>query len=124
MPPEGDPDVPGLPQTTQRFELLQSVLAAEHLLPAQHGCPAPPQGTQVLAVLLLVLLHAVPGSRQAPPTAVDAQQVCPVAPHALQMYAEAPELLSEKHWVPGSVHRLFEQHGPPDLPQAAHTEVV
>jgi hypothetical protein len=36
----------------------------------------------------------------------------------------APELLSEKHWVPGSVHRLFVQQGPPAFPQAAHTELV
>jgi len=85
VPAEGDADVPGLPQTTHKFELLQSVPAAEHLLPAQQGCPAPPQGTQVLDVLLLVLLHAVPGSRQALATVEDEQQACPVAPHALQM---------------------------------------
>jgi hypothetical protein len=84
VPDDDELDVPGLPHTTQRLELLQRVFAAEHLLPGQQGCPAPPHGTQVLDVLLLVLLHAVPGSRQAPPTAEDEQQVCPVAPHALQ----------------------------------------
>jgi hypothetical protein len=83
-PDPGDVDVPGLPQTTQRLELLHTVLASEHLLPVQQGCPAPPQGTQVLVVLLDVLLQAVPGSRQAPPTADVEQQVCPVAPQALQ----------------------------------------
>jgi hypothetical protein len=77
-------EVPAVPQTTQRFELLQMVLAAVQVLPVQQGWPAPPQGTQVLPLLLLVLLQAVPGSRQAPPTEVLEQQACPVAPHSLQ----------------------------------------
>lgn len=76
--------MPGVPQTAQRFELLQIVLAAEQLLPEQHGWPAPPHGTQVLVLLVLVLLQAVPGSWQAPPVAELEQQGCPVAPHALQ----------------------------------------
>jgi hypothetical protein len=48
---------------------------SEHLLPAQQGWPGPPHGTQVEP------LHAVPASRHWVP---DEQQVCPVAPHALQ----------------------------------------
>jgi len=72
--------LPGVPQTTQRFEPLQTVLAALHLLPAQQGCPVPPHGTQV-PLLVLVLLQAVPGSRQTTPLV---QQACPVPPHSLQ----------------------------------------
>jgi hypothetical protein len=74
-PAEGDAEVPGLPHTTQRPELLQMVPESEHLLPAQQGWPGPPHGTQVEP------LHAVPASRHWVP---DEQQVCPVAPHALQ----------------------------------------
>jgi hypothetical protein len=82
VPDEGDVEMPGLPQTTQSFEALHSVFSAVHWLLAQQGCPAPPQGTQVPEVLLE--LHAVPGSRHAPPTAEDEQHDCPVAPQALQ----------------------------------------
>ncbi len=73
-------DVPGLPQTTQRLELLQVVPASEHLLPGQQGWPAPPQGTQVLDELLQV----VPASRHAPPVDEEEQQGCPVPPQTLQ----------------------------------------
>lgn len=78
VPDEGDAAVPGLPHTTQSPELLQTVPASEHLLPAQQVCPAPPHGTQA------ELLHVVPGSRHAVLDDGDKQQVCPVAPHALQ----------------------------------------
>jgi len=79
-PVEGDEDVPGLPQTTHRLELLQMVPASAHLLPGQQGWPALPQGTQVLDELLQV----VPASRQALPDDEDEQHGCPVPPHALQ----------------------------------------
>jgi hypothetical protein len=115
VPDEGDDEVPGLPHTTQRLELLQTVPASEHLLPAQQGCPGPPQGTQVEP------LHVVPASRHAVP---DEQQDWPVAPHALQTVALTPELVSDMHWVPGSVHVLLEQHGLPAFPQAEQTEFV
>jgi hypothetical protein len=63
-----DVDVPGVPHTTHRFELLQRVPASLQVEPAQQGWPAPPHATQVAAVLVvLVLLHAVPGSRHAVP---------------------------------------------------------
>jgi hypothetical protein len=35
-----------------------------------------------------------------------------------------PELLSYRHWAPGSLHKLPAQQGPPAFPQVAHVEVV
>jgi hypothetical protein len=77
---ELDVDVPGVPQTAHRFELLQIVFAAVQVEPVQQGCPAPPHGTQVLELVL----QAVPGSRHAPPVDEDEQHACPVLPHSLQ----------------------------------------
>jgi len=47
---EVEVDVPGVPHTTHRFELLQRVLASLQTAPLQQGCPAPPQATQVLVL--------------------------------------------------------------------------
>lgn len=76
--------VPGVPQLWQRFELLQRVLAAVQVLPVQQVWPAPPHATQVLLLLLVLPLQAVPGSWHAPPVDVLEQQACPVPPHTLQ----------------------------------------
>jgi hypothetical protein len=52
-----------------------------HAVPeVQQDWPVPPQATQV-PELVLVLLHAVPGSLHAVP---EVQQAWPVAPHSLQ----------------------------------------
>ncbi len=71
--------VPGVPQTTHRFELLHTMFAAVQTEPVQHGCPAPPQATHVL----VLLLQLVPASRHAPPTDEDEQQAWPIPPHGL-----------------------------------------
>ena len=113
-------DVPGVPQTAHRLELLQMVPAAVQVDEAQQGCPAPPHPTQV-PELLLVLLHAVPGSRHVVP---EVQQACPVPPHSLHTYVLEPLLLSYRHCVPASLHKLPAQQGPPDFPQVAHVELV
>lgn len=71
-----DVEVPGLPHTAHKFELLQMVPASLQTEPAQQGWPAPPQATQVDELLL----HAVPGSRHVVP---DSQQAWPIPPHNL-----------------------------------------
>lgn len=75
-----EPDGLGVPHTTHRFdEVLHMVFAAVQLLPVQQGAPAVPQAWQVD----VLLLHAVPGSLQAPPVVELEQQDCPVPPHNL-----------------------------------------
>jgi hypothetical protein len=78
LPVELDVDVPGVPQTAHRFELLQIVFAAVQVEPVQQGCPTPPHGTQVLELVL----QTVPGSRH-PADEVE-QHGWPVLPHSLQ----------------------------------------
>jgi len=75
--------------------------------------------------VLLVYKHWLVGSLHVPELDDDEeleQQGWPVPPHCLQVYR--PVELSERHCVPASEQVLPAQHGPPVLPQAAHTAPV
>jgi hypothetical protein len=72
-------------------------------LPAQHCWLAPPQATHMLLLVWHndVLLHLV----------VPAQQGCPAAPHATQLF--------DAHTA-FELHMLPEQHASPVAPQWVH----
>jgi hypothetical protein len=80
-----------------------TVAGAVQALPAQHCWLAPPQATHMLLLVWHndVLLHLV----------VPAQQGCPAAPHATQLF--------DAHTA-FELHMLPEQHASPVAPQWVH----